>query len=108
MQFYYKGGLARADLGRVEDAIADIEKAIAAENDVLSDLTNRMRQALVLQYRQAADAKLTRGEALRQAMMVLLDGKGFEVQGKTLFTYGHPLFWPPYTIIGDGGSSANQ
>ena len=27
--------------------------------------------------RQAADAKLSRGEALRQAMMALLDGKGF-------------------------------
>jgi len=55
--------------------------------------------------RQAADPKLTRGEALRQAMMALLDGKGFaDAQGKMLFAYGHPLFWAPYTIIGDGGS----
>jgi len=23
--------------------------------------------------------------------------------GKVLFTYGHPLFWAPYMIIGDGG-----
>jgi hypothetical protein len=23
--------------------------------------------------------------------------------GKTLFTYGHPLFCAPYAIIGDGG-----
>ncbi len=38
--------------------------------------------------RQAADAKLTRGEALRQAMMALLDGPGFmDDEGKTLFTY---------------------
>jgi hypothetical protein len=34
---------------------------------------------------QAADPKLTRGEALRQVMMALLDGKGFEDQGKTLY-----------------------
>ncbi len=55
--------------------------------------------------RQAADPKLTRGEALRAAMMSLLDGQGFaDHQGKTLFTYGHPLFWAPYSIIGDGGS----
>ncbi len=55
--------------------------------------------------RQAADPKLSRGEALRQAMMAILDGKGFaDEQGKVLFTYGHPLFWAPYTIIGDGGS----
>ena len=34
--------------------------------------------------RQAADAKLTRGEALRQAMMALMDGKGFtDDTGKT-------------------------
>ena len=23
--------------------------------------------------------------------------------GKTLYTYAHPLFWAPYTIMGDGG-----
>ena len=23
--------------------------------------------------------------------------------GKTVFSYAHPLFWAPYTIIGDGG-----
>ena len=54
--------------------------------------------------RQTADPKLTRGEALRQASMALLDGPGFkDTDGKTLFSYGHPLFWAPYTIIGDGG-----
>jgi CHAT domain-containing protein len=54
--------------------------------------------------RQAANAKISRGEALRQAMMDLLDGHGFsDENGKTLFTYGHPLFWAPYTIIGDAG-----
>jgi len=54
--------------------------------------------------RQADDPKLTRGEALRQAMMALADGKGFvDASGNTEFTYAHPLFWAPYTIIGDGG-----
>jgi CHAT domain-containing protein len=54
--------------------------------------------------RQTANPKLTRGEALRQAEMALLDGKGYvDENGKTLFAYGHPLFWAPYTIIGDGG-----
>jgi CHAT domain-containing protein len=23
--------------------------------------------------------------------------------GRTLYTYAHPLFWAPYTIMGDGG-----
>jgi len=55
--------------------------------------------------RQAADHKLPRGEALRQAMMALVDGPGYVgADGKTEFAYAHPLFWAPYSIIGDGGS----
>ena len=55
--------------------------------------------------RQAEDPKLTRGEALRQAMMALADGPGYAgADGKTEFAYAHPLFWAPYTIIGDGGA----
>jgi CHAT domain-containing protein len=54
--------------------------------------------------RQADDPKLTRAEALRQAMMALLDGPGYiGADGKSEFAYAHPLFWAPYTIIGDGG-----
>ncbi|WP_194477626.1 CHAT domain-containing protein [Bradyrhizobium sp. CCBAU 53338] len=55
--------------------------------------------------RQADDPKLTRAEALRQAMMALMDGPGYVgPDGKTEFTYAHPLFWAPYTILGDGGT----
>jgi CHAT domain-containing protein len=54
--------------------------------------------------RQANDPKLTRGEALQQAMMALADGPGYVgADGKTDFTYAHPLFWAPYSVIGDGG-----
>ena len=54
--------------------------------------------------RQNADQKLSRGEALRQAMTALMDGPGFAgPDGKTAFVYAHPLFWAPYSIIGDGG-----
>ncbi len=54
--------------------------------------------------RQVDDAKLTRGEALRTAMMALADGPGYiGADGKTEFAYAHPLFWAPYSIIGDGG-----
>jgi CHAT domain-containing protein len=56
--------------------------------------------------RQGADPHLTRAEALRQAMVSMLDGPGFvDDTGKTLFTYAHPLFWAPYSIIGDGGGT---
>jgi CHAT domain-containing protein len=54
--------------------------------------------------RQIADKTLGRGEALRQAMMAMVDGPGYaDTSGKTEFGYAHPLFWAPYTIIGDGG-----
>jgi CHAT domain-containing protein len=54
--------------------------------------------------RLAYDPKLTRGEALRQAMMAMVDGSGYlSAEGKTEFSYAHPLFWAPYSIIGDGG-----
>jgi CHAT domain-containing protein len=54
--------------------------------------------------RQAAGARLTRGEALRQSMLALMDGPGsVGPGGQTEYTYAHPLFWAPYTIIGDGG-----
>jgi CHAT domain-containing protein len=54
--------------------------------------------------RQSADPSLTRGEALRQAMMALLDGPGAtDSAGRTIYSYAHPLFWAPYSVIGDGG-----
>jgi len=56
--------------------------------------------------RQSADPSLSRGEALRQAMMALLDGPGsLDEAGHTVFTYAHPLFWAPYSVIGDGGGT---
>jgi CHAT domain-containing protein len=43
---------------------------------------------------------------MRQAMMALVDGPGYvDSTGKTEFTYAHPLFWAPYSIIGDGGGT---
>lgn len=55
--------------------------------------------------RQAENPELSRSEALRQAMMALIDGAGYvDDTGKTQFTYAHPLFWAPYSIIGDGGA----
>ena len=51
--------------------------------------------------RQADDVKLSRSEALRQAMMALMDGKGFtDASGNTEFAYAHPLFWAAFTLTG--------
>ncbi|MGB6540143.1 MAG: CHAT domain-containing protein, partial [Xanthobacteraceae bacterium] len=49
--------------------------------------------------RQGADPTLSRSEALRQAMMALLDGPGsVDEAGRTVFSYAHPLFWAPYSV----------
>ena len=53
--------------------------------------------------RQAADPGLGRAEALRQAELALIDGAGNTVDGKTAFSYAHPIFWAPFVVIGDGG-----
>ncbi len=54
--------------------------------------------------RQAKDPTLTRAQALQQAMLALIDGPGrTDAQGKTLFSYAHPIFWAPFTLVGDGG-----
>lgn len=52
--------------------------------------------------RQTADPSVSRGEALRAAMVALMDGKGFtNARGDTAFAYAHPLFWAPYSLVGD-------
>lgn len=49
--------------------------------------------------RQAADPKLSRAEALRQSMLSLMQAKSTD----NAFSYAHPLFWAPYTLVGEGG-----
>ncbi len=54
--------------------------------------------------RQAADPSLTRAEALRQAMLGLIDGPGaVDGAGRIAFSYAHPIFWAPFSLVGDGG-----
>jgi CHAT domain-containing protein len=55
--------------------------------------------------RQAEDAGLARSEALRQAMLALIDGAGAvdPQTGQSIFSYAHPIFWAPFSVVGDGG-----
>ncbi|MCH7541042.1 MAG: CHAT domain-containing protein [Proteobacteria bacterium] len=55
--------------------------------------------------RQKDNPGLTRTEALRQAMLGLVDGPGYvdERSGKTVYSYAHPIFWAPFVVVGDGG-----
>ena len=55
--------------------------------------------------RQAEDPSLTRAEAHRRAMLALIEKGGAidPATGKMVFSYAHPIFWAPFTLIGDGG-----
>jgi CHAT domain-containing protein len=53
--------------------------------------------------RQAQDPALTRAEALRASMLSLMQNGGAkDGAGKLQYTYAHPMFWAPFTLIGDG------
>lgn len=55
--------------------------------------------------RQAERPDLSRAEALREAMLEMIQ-KGEIVEpgtGKAVFAYAHPIFWSPFAIVGDGG-----
>ena len=57
--------------------------------------------------RQADDPKIGRSEALRQAELALISGPGY-VDPDTkqpVFSYAHPIFWAPFTVVGDGGTT---
>ena len=51
--------------------------------------------------RQAADARLSGAEALRQSMLALMGKQSAPTGG---YSYSHPIFWAPYALVGDGGS----
>ena len=60
--------------------------------------------------RQAADASLTRAEALRKAMLAVIDEGAYAdpATGEALFSYAHPIFWAPFTLVGDGGGAGSD
>ena len=54
--------------------------------------------------RQADQPQLSRAEALRETMLGLIDGPGYlDPRSKQpVFSYAHPLFWAPFSLVGDG------
>ena len=48
-------------------------------------------------------SELDWSESIRQARVQLLDNDYFEVEGKKLFRYAHPIFWAPFSFVGVGG-----
>ena len=54
--------------------------------------------------RYARDGQLTRAQALRQAMLDLIDREvATAPNGQAVLAYAHPAFWAPYALYGDPG-----
>jgi CHAT domain-containing protein len=58
--------------------------------------------------RQQENPRVHRAQALQQTMNWLIDRGTFvdAVSGQTVFSYAHPIFWAPFTLIGDGSGEA--
>ncbi len=54
---------------------------------------------------QSADASLERSQALRLAMLYLIDKGAYIADGKSVFAYAHPIFWAPFILVGEGGGN---
>ena len=55
--------------------------------------------------RLTAGPEISGATALQQAMIELIDHGSVvhPTTGQTVFTYTHPIFWAPFTLVGDGG-----
>jgi len=44
---------------------------------------------------------------LQETIVALMDGPGFVERGTNtvVFSYAHPIFWAPFTLVGDGGEN---
>lgn len=52
---------------------------------------------------QMNDSSLTRAQALQRSMLEMIDHYGLkDGAGKMLFSYAHPIFWAPFSLVGDG------
>jgi CHAT domain-containing protein len=57
--------------------------------------------------RQKDNPRLSRARALQQTITALIDAPGFVDRGTNtiVFSYAHPIFWAPFTLVGDGGGN---
>jgi CHAT domain-containing protein len=54
--------------------------------------------------RYTQDGQLSRAQALRRAMLELIDKEvATDASGKATNAYAHPAYWAPYALYGDPG-----
>lgn len=78
-------------------------RALLATNWPVETVSARLLTTDIFR-RQAAQADLGRAQALRASMLSLMEKSATDPKsGKPAFSYAHPLFWAPFSLIGDGG-----
>jgi len=67
--------------------------------------TTTARELTTALFRLQGDGSgVARAEALRRARVALIDEvNATDARGRPVFAYAHPIFWAPFTLIGDGG-----
>lgn len=65
--------------------------------------TEAARLLMTGMFRQQRQAGLSKAEALRRAMLALIDGPGSvnPSTGRADYSHAHPLFWAPFVMVGD-------
>ena len=51
--------------------------------------------------RYARNPRMRRARHFREAMLDMIDNGVYRASGRDWFSYAHPLFWAPFTLIGD-------
>lgn len=96
-----KGAEAVSGLGRAF-FYAGARALLVSHWPVFSAATTELTTDLF--RRRAANKNVSKAEALRQTRVHLIDEAGFKDQnGRMVFSYAHPIFWAPFSIVGDGG-----
>ena len=95
------GAEAVSGLGRAF-FYAGAKSVLVSNWPVNSKATTELMTSLFREQKE--DPSLTRAEALQKAEMELMDGPGLvDAEGRTLYSYAHPIFWAPFVVVGEGG-----
>jgi len=95
------GAEAVSGLGRAF-FYAGAKSVLVSNWPVNSKATTELMTSLFREQKE--DPSLTRAEALQKAEMDLMDGPGLvDSEGRTLYSYAHPIFWAPFVVVGEGG-----
>ena len=65
--------------------------------------TNSARALTTGLFESQQSKDFTRTEAMAQTVRKMISKGVYRNNGKAEFSYAHPMFWAPFTLIGDGG-----